>query len=74
MVINPEINHTKIKIPPTKKEINALFPKSPHKKKLGASEETKSRYPPNAIDTKADSKSNVLKKPIHTTQLKILAS
>ncbi|MEJ2126909.1 MAG: hypothetical protein P8X84_05315 [Candidatus Bathyarchaeota archaeon] len=69
-----EVNHTKIKITPAKKKINALFFKSPHKKKSGASEETKYKYPPNAKDTKADSKSNVLKKPIRATQIKILAS
>ena len=69
-----EIIQMKIKTPPARKKISALFFKSPHRKKLGASEATKYKYPPKAIDTKADNKSKVLKKPIQTTQIKVLRS
>jgi len=67
---NPEMIPTRIKIPPTRKRINALVFRSPHKKKFGASDDTKYKYPPNASNTKAESKINVLKNPISTNQLK----
>ena len=58
---NPEMIPTRIKIPPTRKRINALVFRSPHKKKFGASDDTKIKYPPNASNTKAENKMNFLK-------------
>ena len=69
-LINPEMIHTRIKIPLIKKRINALLFRSPHKKKLGASDDTKYKYPPMASNVKAESKINFLKTPISTNQLK----
>jgi len=64
LLINPETIQRRIKIPPTRKRITALFFRSPNKKKLGASDDTKYKYPPNASNTKAESKISFLKNPI----------
>jgi hypothetical protein len=48
-LINPETIHTRIKIPLTRKRINALFFRSPNKKKLGAWEDTKNKYLPTQV-------------------------
>ena len=69
LLINPVTIHTRIKIPlPTKRSI-ALFFRSPNKKKLGASDDTKYKYPPKASKTKAESKISFLTNPISTNQL-----
>jgi len=67
---NPVTIHMIIKIPPRRKRVNELFFRSPKKKKLGASEDTKNKYPPKAINTKAENKIIFLKSPINTNQLK----
>jgi hypothetical protein len=70
LFINPATIHTRIKIPLTTKRSIALFFRSPNKKKLGASDDTKYKYPPKASKVKAESKINFLKTPISTNQLK----
>jgi len=69
LLINPETIHTRIKIPLTRKRNIALFFRSPNKKKLGASDDTKNKYPPKASNTKAENRINFLKNPITTNQL-----
>lgn len=69
LLITPETIQRRIKIPLIRKRINALFVRSPNKKKLGASEDTKNKYPPKASNNKAESKIKFLKSPINTNQL-----
>ena len=51
-----------IRIPATRKRVNAIVFRSPNKKKLGASEDTKIKYPPKASNNKAESKVSFLSK------------
>ena len=70
LLANSVTIHTMIKIPPRIKRVNELFFRSPNKKKLGASDATNKKYPPKAINTKAESKIIFLRSPINTNQLK----
>ena len=70
LLANPVIIHTMIKIPPIRKRVNELFFRSPNKKKLGASDDTKNKYPPTASNTKAENKIIFLKNPINTINSK----
>ena len=70
LLANPVTIHTMIKTPPRRKRANELFFRSPNKKKLGASDDTKNKYPPTASNTKAENNIIFLKSPINTNQHK----
>ena len=69
LLIDPVIIHISIKNPLAPKRSITLFFKFPNKKKLGASDATKSRYPPKATSTIAENKIIFLKNPITINQL-----